>query len=45
MPVPHIPKQNHLLARLRADDFARIELHLQLVQMPLGEALHESGGA
>ncbi len=42
--MPHIPKQNHLLARLRADDYARIEPHLELVQMPLGEALYESGG-
>lgn len=42
--MPHIPKQNHLLARLRADDYARIEPHLELVKMPLGEALYESGG-
>ena len=44
MPAPHNPKQNHLLAALPADEFARLSPHLELVPMPLGEALYESGG-
>ena len=38
------PKQNHLLAALEVPDYERLEPHLELVQMPLGEALYESGG-
>jgi len=44
MLTPHTPKQNHLLAALPATDFERLSPHLQLVPMPLGEALYESGG-
>src|SRR4249920_1391184 len=44
MPTPHTPKQNHLLAALPATEFERLSPHLQLVPMPLGEALYESGG-
>ncbi len=36
--------QNHLLAALPAEIFERISPHLELVSMPLGEALYESGG-
>jgi CRP-like cAMP-binding protein len=36
--------QNHLLAALPAAEFARLLPHLELVPMPLGEALYESGG-
>jgi CRP-like cAMP-binding protein len=42
--TPHFPKQNHLLAALPADEFERLSGHLELVPMPLGEALYESGG-
>jgi CRP-like cAMP-binding protein len=38
------PRQNHLLAVLPAEDFARLSPHLELVRMPLGEVLYESGG-
>ncbi len=41
---PHNPTQNHLLAALPASEFARLSVHLELVKMPLGEALYESGG-
>lgn len=36
--------QNRLLAALPAEIFERISPHLELVSMPLGEALYESGG-
>ena len=44
MPSPHSPKQNHLINALPAAEFARIVPNLELVPMPLGEALYESGG-
>jgi CRP-like cAMP-binding protein len=44
MPTPHNLKQNHLLASLSADELERLSLHLELVPMPLGQALYESGG-
>src|SRR6185369_63247 len=44
MPVPHSPNQNRLLAALPASEFERLAPHLELVAMPLGEALYESGG-
>ena len=37
------PAQNHLLAALSADEAARLMPHLQLVSMPLGKVLYESG--
>jgi CRP-like cAMP-binding protein len=40
----HAPEQNHLLAALPAAEYERLSPHLELVQMPLGEALYESGG-
>ena len=40
----HSPKQNHLLAALPVEDYARLLPDLDLVPMPLGEALYESGG-
>jgi len=43
-PVPHTPRQNHLLAALPADSFARLAVNLELIAMPLGAALCESGG-
>ncbi|HEY6821566.1 MAG TPA: Crp/Fnr family transcriptional regulator [Burkholderiales bacterium] len=44
MTLPHRPTQNHLLAALPAAEFDRLSPHLELVAMPLGEALYESGG-
>jgi len=49
MPLPplisatHDPRQNHLLAALPADEYARLFPRLELVPMPLAEALYESG--
>jgi len=43
MPSPHNPRQNHLLAALPAEECARFFSHLELVPMPLGDALYESG--
>jgi CRP-like cAMP-binding protein len=44
MPSPHTPRQNHLLAALSAEDYARLLPDLELQAMPLGWALYESGG-
>jgi CRP-like cAMP-binding protein len=43
MHASHAPQQNHLLAALPSAARDRIYPHLQLVPMPLGEALYESG--
>jgi CRP-like cAMP-binding protein len=40
----HDPRQNHLLAALPSAEFERLRPHLELVPMPLGEVLYESGG-
>jgi CRP-like cAMP-binding protein len=40
----HDPRQNHLLAALPAAEYERLLPHLELVPMPLGEVLYESGG-
>jgi CRP-like cAMP-binding protein len=37
------PQQNHLLSALGADEFERLLPRLELVSMPLGEVLYESG--
>jgi CRP-like cAMP-binding protein len=37
------PQQNHLLGALPADEYECLFSHLELVQMPLGEVLYESG--
>jgi CRP-like cAMP-binding protein len=42
MSSPHTPKQNHLLDALPASDYDRIQAHLELVPMALGEVLYES---
>jgi CRP-like cAMP-binding protein len=39
----HDPRQNHLLAALPATDFERLQSHLKLIPLPLGEALYEPG--
>lgn len=41
---PAQPDQNHLLAALPAEVFERIQPHLELIEMPLGKVLYESGG-
>lgn len=38
------PKRNHLLDALPDVEFQRIKANLELVTMPLGEVLYESGG-
>ncbi len=40
----HNPLQNHLLAVLPAEIFDSISAQLELIPMPLGEILYESGG-
>jgi hypothetical protein len=40
----HNPKQNHLLAALPGEVFERLLPNLELVPMPLGDVLYESGG-
>jgi CRP-like cAMP-binding protein len=44
MNINHSPRQNHLLDSLSGVDYARILPHLELVAMPLGLVLYESGG-
>jgi len=39
----HAPEQNHLLAAFTPEERERIFPHLQLVALPLGKALYESG--
>lgn len=43
MPSPHDPRQNHLLAVLPADASERVFPHLELVPLPLGHVVYESG--
>ena len=43
MPTQHDPDQNHLLGALSAVERERLYPHLQLVPMPLGKVLYESG--
>jgi len=42
-PAPHSPHQNHLLDALPTDDYQRLNSHLELVPMKLGEVLYEPG--
>ncbi|MDD5275098.1 MAG: Crp/Fnr family transcriptional regulator [Methylovulum sp.] len=44
MSAQHAPDQNRLIAALPADVFQRIAADLELVSIPLGEVLYESGG-
>ena len=44
MSSPQTPKQNHLLAALPAEDYARLLPDLELIPMPLGWVVYESGG-
>jgi hypothetical protein len=41
----HLPRDNHLLASLGHAEQERIFPQLQLVEMPLGKVLYESGDA
>ena len=43
MQPPNSPKQNLLIAALPAEDYARLLPRLELVPMPLGSAIYESG--
>lgn len=43
MPPVHDSRRNHLLAALPTEDFERLQPHLSLVELPLGEALYEAG--
>src|SRR6186997_117161 len=43
MPRLQEPKQNHLLAALRAEDYARLLPDLELIRMQLGESVYERG--
>lgn len=40
----HYLEQNHLLAGLPVTEFKRLSPHLELVAMPCGQVLYESGG-
>jgi CRP-like cAMP-binding protein len=42
--TPTTPTQNHLVAALPAEDYARLLPHLEYFPMELGWALYESGG-
>ena len=44
MTTPHNPLQNHLLAALPSAEYERLAVNLELVEMPLGQALYEAGG-
>lgn len=43
-PSSHSPNQNYLLAALPTKEFERLQPHLQLVPMPLGEVVFGPGG-
>lgn len=43
MPSPHHPEQNHLLAALPLADYDRLLPELELIPLPLGWAVYESG--
>ena len=44
MKTPQSPRDNHLLAALPEAEYQRLLPNLELVPMPLGDALYESGG-
>ena len=43
LPPPPTPRQNRLIAALPMSEYELLSHHLELVPMPLGEALYESG--
>jgi CRP-like cAMP-binding protein len=44
MAIPPSTRQNQLLAALPPGEYDRLSEHLELVSMPLGQVLYESGG-
>ncbi|NEV64422.1 Crp/Fnr family transcriptional regulator, partial [Thiorhodococcus minor] len=42
-PTPASPRQNHLLDVLPESEYQHLCRHLELVRLPLGMALYESG--
>lgn len=44
MSTPHNTTQNHILAAFPSAEYERLLPHLELIPMPLGEVLYESGG-
>jgi CRP-like cAMP-binding protein len=44
MSSPHNTTQNHILAAFPSAEYERLLPHLELIPMPLGEVLYESGG-
>ncbi len=44
MAIEHSTRQNHILAAFPLPEYQRLEAHLELVPMRLGEVLSESGG-
>src|SRR5258706_14583609 len=40
---PQSPRENHLLRALPISEWARVTPHLELVPLPLGEVVYESG--
>jgi CRP-like cAMP-binding protein len=42
--APHTPRQNHLLAALPLEDYARLLPALEPVPLPLGWVVHNAGG-
>ena len=44
MSKPHNTTQNHILAAFPSAEYDRVSPHLELIEMPLGEVLYESGG-
>jgi CRP-like cAMP-binding protein len=43
VPLTHSPNQNHLLAALPPEEFARLAPHLELIPLQLGQTLYEPG--
>lgn len=41
--VPHSPRQNHLIAALPTRDYERLLPALELLQLPLGRSVYETG--
>jgi hypothetical protein len=43
MPLKHDARENHLLGMLPKDEYQRLEAHLELVNLTLGQSLVEAG--
>lgn len=44
MSSPSRPKQDHIFRALREEDLARLQPDLELIPMPLGWAVYDTGG-